>query len=262
LTGAVVRNAALTLIIVTALLFSAIVGTQFVKIGISSTFEEDLIDPTISIISPQNDTTYIDHVPLVFNTSRGGFVPGSPYSDHHLSGYFPFYSLDGRANVPISENTTLANFAEFAYKHRVVMYLQYYIEREPRFVSSAPIYFTVIKSPTIYIIAPENKSYNATDITLNFTVDKSTSWIAYNLDNQTNTTLSGNTTLLGLSNGQHHITVYANDTSGIMATPATIYFNIEMGEPFPVALVVAASVIIAVVGIGSIVYFKKRKEKH
>ena len=145
------------------------------------------------------------------------------------------------------------------------MFLYYYIAAGqlvgPWSVSSAAVYFTVISdAPAISITAPENKTYNTIDVALNFTVDKPTSWITYNLDNQENVTISENTTLSGLSNGSHHITVYANDTSNNMAASKTIYFSIEASEPFPtIPVAVAASgVSLVIIGVGLLVYFKKR----
>jgi LPXTG-motif cell wall-anchored protein len=73
-----------------------------------------------------------------------------------------------------------------------------------------------------------------------------------------------------LAEGTHSITVFANDTFGNMGTSETINFTI-MPTPTPTpepkqqalsttTLVITASgVFIAVVGLGSLVYFKKRK---
>ena len=73
-------------------------------------------------------------------------------------------------------------------------------------------------------------------------------------------TIAGNTTLVGLSNGLHTLTVYANDTVGNVGTSETISFTVDV--PFPTALVISASgVSLAVVAAGLLVYFKKRKRK-
>ena len=77
-------------------------------------------------------------------------------------------------------------------------------------------------------------------------------------------TLSGNTTLTGLTNETHTITVYAF-TERIQATSQTIRFTVEpevqqQAEPFE-ALAAVAIAVTALVGAGLIVYFKKRKSK-
>jgi hypothetical protein len=97
---------------------------------------------------------------------------------------------------------------------------------------------------------------------LNFTTDEPTSWIGYCLDQQANATITGNVTLTGLAEGSHSIIVYANDTAGNMGTSEKIFFTIiqeTQSEPFPTILVIAPIASVAVVGVGLLVYFKKRK---
>ena len=92
---------------------------------------------------------------------------------------------------------------------------------------------------------------------LDFAVNESTSWMGYSLDDEANVTLSGNTTLF-LNEGLHRIVLYGNDTAGNMVSSETIFFTIE--EPFPIMpVVVASGTSIAVICVGLLVYFKKRK---
>jgi hypothetical protein len=110
---------------------------------------------------------------------------------------------------------------------------------------------------SVLLVSPENATYTA-DVSLNFTVNKQTSWLGYSLDGADVVTVSGNITLSGLSSGLHNVTVYAEDMFGNSVTSETFYFTIA--EPFPVVPVAAASgVAVAVVGVGLLVYFKKRK---
>jgi hypothetical protein len=81
------------------------------------------------------------------------------------------------------------------------------------------------------------------------------------LDGQENVTVAGNTTLANLPYGEHNVTVYATDNVGNIASE-TITFTIAEPEPepFPTTLVATGAVAtIAVVGVGLLVYFKKRK---
>jgi len=115
--------------------------------------------------------------------------------------------------------------------------------------------------PAISIASPENKTYTTTDVPLNFTVTESVSWIAYSLDGQANVTVTGNTTLTGLSDGSHSLKVYANDTDGNAGASETIYFSVSQeAEPFPTTWIVAAIVLVAVVGAALLVYFVKGKK--
>ncbi|MCW4047287.1 MAG: hypothetical protein NWE99_06975 [Candidatus Bathyarchaeota archaeon] len=111
--------------------------------------------------------------------------------------------------------------------------------------------------PEIKIVSPENQTYNVSSVALVFTVNKPVNWIGYSLDGEANVTITGNTTLSGLSNGLHNVTVYAADEFENMGASETVSFTVEV--PFPVVPVAAASgVAVAVIGVGLLVYFKKR----
>jgi parallel beta-helix repeat protein len=116
-------------------------------------------------------------------------------------------------------------------------------------------------APTVLVVCPENKTYVGTSVALNFTVSKSVSWIGYSLDGQENVTVTGNTTLIGLSVGAYNLTVYATDEAENTGASKTIHFTIaKEPEPFPTTLLVAtASASVAVVSVGLLVYFRKRK---
>jgi N-acetylneuraminic acid mutarotase len=113
--------------------------------------------------------------------------------------------------------------------------------------------------PAVAVVSPENQTYNGSSVPLVFTVNKPVNWTGYSLDGQENVTLTGNTTISGLTNGLHNVTVYAKDAFENMGTSETISFSVEV--PFPTTLVAAAAsaATIAVVGVGLLVYFRKRK---
>jgi len=117
-------------------------------------------------------------------------------------------------------------------------------------------------APTISIVSPENKTYTVSNVSLNFTVSKSTSWMGYSLDGQAIATITGNTTLSGLPAGSHSLTVYAKDTAGNTGTSETIYFSLaQQSEPFPTTWIAAAIAIIAIgvaITLGVAVYRRKR----
>jgi hypothetical protein len=55
--------------------------------------------------------------------------------------------------------------------------------------------------------------------------------------------------------------VYATGKFGNTAASDTIHFNIDVPEPFPTAPVAAGVTSVAVVGIGTLIYYYK-KRKH
>jgi N-acetylneuraminic acid mutarotase len=122
-----------------------------------------------------------------------------------------------------------------------------------------PYYLLATTPPKISLLSPLNQTYNNSTVVLVFTEDKSVDWRSYSLDGKANITLTGNTTLTGLSSGLHYITVYAEDTFGNVGASETVWF--EVLEPFPTTLVVASVITVAVVCVGLLVYFKKRKRR-
>jgi N-acetylneuraminic acid mutarotase len=116
-----------------------------------------------------------------------------------------------------------------------------------------------VTAPEVTVVSPENKTYYKNDIPLNFTVNEEGCWMRYKLDNETAAEISGNATITGLSFGSHNLTVYATDDAGNTGASQTIHFTIAEEpepEPFPTTLVIAPA-IVAVIGVGLLVYFKK-----
>ncbi|MDD4325657.1 MAG: kelch repeat-containing protein [Candidatus Bathyarchaeota archaeon] len=113
-------------------------------------------------------------------------------------------------------------------------------------------------SPNITLLSPMNKDYSLGNVSITYTVDESTSWAGYRLDEQKLVTITGNTTLIGLASGIHNITLYARDTSGNSGISETGMFSVDKPEPFPAGLFVVAVVVIIVCA-GLLVYLKKNK---
>ncbi|MCJ7632509.1 hypothetical protein MUP77_08985 [Candidatus Bathyarchaeota archaeon] len=126
-------------------------------------------------------------------------------------------------------------------------------------------FITDTTPPSISILSIENKTYFTAEVPLNFAVSEPTSGITYCLDNMSNVTIAGNSTLTGLSNGSHDLTAYAWDTAGNIGASGTIKFTIaqetefQSPKPFPTTLVIASIASVAAIGLGLLVYFKKRK---
>ncbi len=85
--------------------------------------------------------------------------------------------------------------------------------------------------PDINVLSPQDTTYTTDTFDLTFTISEPTSWIGYSLDDQANITIAGNITLTGLTEGLHHIIVYANDTSGNMGFSNIVYFTIDTIPP-------------------------------
>jgi hypothetical protein len=202
--------------------------------------------------------------------------------------YNSFIGADGATYYSLpyvfGANSTLLNLSDGTHLLRV------YGETTFNSHISANISFTVYtESPQIQFLSAENKTYNTGNITLDFTTNHSVNWISYSLDNQANTTISGNSTLADLPEGAHNIIVYANDTAGNMGKSDMVFFAVDTSprpsltissspaqQPtstqispnptllngptvnFLLALTITVA-IVAIIGLGT--YFKQRKKK-
>jgi len=105
-----------------------------------------------------------------------------------------------------------------------------YNNEHPQYVRSTIGTYVVNVPPVITILSPQNITYN-TNPALTFTLSEPTSWIGYSLDNLPNVTITGNTTLTGLTQGSHNVRVYANDTSGFMGASNKVFFSVDTIPP-------------------------------
>ena len=88
-------------------------------------------------------------------------------------------------------------------------------------------------NPPAIDLSLANSTYDKSAVPLVFNVNDSTSWMGFSLDNQANVTLNGNSTLTGLTEGNHSLVVYANDTFGNMGKSDTVFFNVSLPAPTP-----------------------------
>jgi len=211
-------------------------------------FIVDITFPTIEILLPENKTYTSSSILLNFTTSEATSWIG--------------YSLDGQANVTIAGNLTLRELPSGS--HSLIVYANDTAENTS---SSNKVYFTIqvipvdASPPSVLITSPKNETYETGDIALSIVVNESVSWMAYSLDNNPNVTITGNTTLSGLSTGGHAIIAYANDTAGNTGASGMVSFSVSSRqEPFPIWI---AASIAAIVAVGAIllVYFTKFRRK-
>jgi outer membrane protein assembly factor BamB len=150
------------------------------------------------------------------------------------------------------------NLSSFAYADGVLYVLPFEEDLYAYNVSSV-----LPSSLDISILSPANERYNELSVPLVFLVGTGISWMAYSLDGRQNVMVSGNTTLTGLANGVHNVTVYANDTFGNMGSQ-TVVFTVEkpQTESFSFTVTVAfdvVPVVIACLVAGFLIYRRHRK---
>lgn len=85
--------------------------------------------------------------------------------------------------------------------------------------------------PLLNIILPENGTWFPSNGSLTINTSEPFSWMAYSLDDTANVTITGNTTLSGLSNGEHTIVLYATDSAGNTGNSNKTFFNVDTTSP-------------------------------
>jgi hypothetical protein len=267
------KKKALAAVSILILFCTVVVGMQFINKAKAETLgpvEMLLGTSKVTILYPQNETYNVNSLLVNFTAVFGGTAFDFGYSlDEGAvikvenitkiseTGWIPYVTYTFRGSV------FLANLSEGSHSITVYRGYQYQYPARKRYEVYAYDYtnFTIDTiAPNISLLSPENKVYNMSDLSLNFTVNEPVSKFAYSLDGQNNVTISGNTTLTDLPYGEHNVTVFATDEVDNTGASETIFFSIpEPPEPFPTSLVVASIITVIIVGIGLLVYFKKRK---
>jgi hypothetical protein len=283
------KKSLLTAAFISVLLLLAVAGTQLVDLGRADPYISDFVEVgempapegteplTILIISPENNTLYSsNNISLNFNTSwsesidffwlfqiyyKASWQQDKTHVDYGSSARSVTINLtDVPEGSHYLEVVAVAKYTGYiSYQEIKGLYLtSYYVSY--RLNGSSRVNFTVDLPPTISILSLENETYKTSNVKLDFSVNEPISAVTYSLDGKDNVTIRGNTTLTGLLNGDHNVTVYATDAFGNTGASQIIYFSVEVPEPFPIAPVAAASAAtIAVVGTVLLVYFRRRK---
>lgn len=85
-------------------------------------------------------------------------------------------------------------------------------------------------APQATIVSPENTTYSTSTVNLNFTLTEPAAWIGYSLDGNANVTITGGTNI-SVSEGQHSIVIYANDSAGHTGASDIVYFTVDTSLP-------------------------------
>ncbi len=152
--------------------------------------------------------------------------------------------------------TLLRNLSEG--RHTVTLYGVIDLE----FPSDTVVFNVDTSPPRIVVLSSGNQAYNSSDVPLNFNVSESVIRISYSFDGQDNMTIAGNTTLIGLPNGSHSVTVYACDEAGNIGASETICFTVAAPlptTPFPMteAATISAGLVLIIIAVVLLVHFRK-----
>ena len=179
-------------------------------------FTVDTIPPAITIHSPLNQTYTTSTIWLnvtadetvdtwMYNLNDAGNVSFTPN--------ITITAQEGQNKITVWANDTAGNW------------------------NSSTVYFRVDTiPPLITIVSPDNITYNVDSVWANITVSETADWCAYSLDGAENITMNGYGTawykyLTSLSEGQHNITFWCNDTVGNYNSSIVRYFSIDITSP-------------------------------
>jgi hypothetical protein len=279
------KRKALALTFISALLFSAVAGTQLANLADADPLIEERYEfpPIVSIHSPANGV-HVNSVLLNFTVTKSGDWLSAPISFSYAGGLSQklvsvSFHIDGKVYGSVAPNSNLSSPFNYSLyltnltdgSHTLVVradstgvvrnWISSTVYSMPIDSVFATVNFTLDSTPPNVSFLSSEKAYTTSEFPLNFTVNESVCKISYVLDGQENVTVAGNTTLANLPYGEHNVTVYATDNVGNIGSE-TITFTIAEPEPepFPTVPVAAASVaVVAAVIAGLLLYFKKRK---
>jgi len=271
-----------TLTLILVFIISAVVGTRLVNWTNANPWmgtdwvapKEATKPPILTIKSPEENRMYnSNNVTLSFNARLGESTSAS-----YMRLMQVYYKADWEQNetyvyknegiyLPYDENAITEFSCDMNLtgvpegKHYITVHaVEWGAYINDLFVhmfsinGSSKVSFTIDVSTTISVLSPVNKAYDFSDVPLDFAINEPGSQIAYSLDGKENIFISGNTTLTGLTNGDHNVTVYAIDNAGNTGTSETVSFTVNKPESFPTELVVTASgASVTMVGVGLLV---------
>ncbi len=288
------KRAAHVLSFILAILLLAMMETKLVNWATANPWmgtdwvspKSDQKPPTLSTVSPlENDVYHSDNITLSFNAQVRESITAT--YERLMQVYYTtdwnqtetYAYKNENINIPydpyaITEFSCSVNLTGIPEgKHWIkVQAVEWGAYIDGLFVhmfsinGSSSVNFFIDVPPRILVLSPANSTYDFLDVPLCFTVSEPVSQMAYSLDGKGKVSIPGNITLTGLDNGEHNLTIYAEDKAGNSGVSEIAYFTITketeskpVTEPFPTTLIIASVLVVAVVAIGLFGYFKKRK---
>ncbi len=176
-------------------------------------FTIDTISPLITVDSPIDGSYY--------NTS----LIGLNYSVDETTS-FEWYCLDGSEPVEVGGNLSLEDIGDGLHS------LTVYAEDLAGNVNSTILQFAVDTVPPVVRIGSpvEDGYYNEGSVDLNYWINDATSIERYSLDGGDYVAISGNSSVNGLSDGAHTLTLYAEDLAG-NNNSSSVTFTVDTVPP-------------------------------
>jgi hypothetical protein len=114
-----------------------------------------------------------------------------------------------------------------------------------------------ITDPIVTIISPENKTYYTDNVALTYAVNEPNSDMWYQIGDSSWSSINQNRTLAELAAGSYSVKIQAKDEAGNIGFSKTVYFSVEKSST---ALILAALITVAVVGVGLLFLLREVKK--
>ena len=110
------------------------------------------------------------------------------------------------------------------------------------------------------ICSPQNfGNYTSSSVPFTFELEVPALSLSYSLDNGEEVSISGNTTLNGLANGNHTLLIYGTDEQGNTSTLRTIIFGVD-ATPITLIIIPITTATVIVISACLLFYYKKRRK--
>jgi len=231
-----------------ALLLSITAGIQSCNLAAANPYvhqndtpPNDMRPPSLSLQSPKNNRVYSENsLILAFNVSMPtsenytAIIFSVSYEADWLKEKVYAYQFPEGKPRPTEFDYSQALFKVPGGNHKLVVTVHGDYYRQEGYIihefgvlsASATVQFLVCAPPVVSDLSVFNKTYAKSDVPLNFTVAGLVSLTTYSLDGKENVTVNGNTTLTGLSDGFHSVTLFAENVYGV-ASSETAWFNVD-----------------------------------
>jgi hypothetical protein len=192
-----------------------------------------------------NNTELYRYLPAFMNGSRP-----------RMSSIEEYYATINLTAIPEGSHTLTVNAGEIGgyMRHLNNRYYGYSFVINK---TSTFDFFIDTTPPIISALSIENSTYYSSELPLSFDVDDKNPRLQYCIDNQSNITLTSNSTLNGLTEGTHRITIYAVDSVGNISS-LTVAFTVIQRSPITITVV---AVLVLVVGISLVLLLYRRHRK-
>jgi hypothetical protein len=224
------------------------------SIPLNMTFTQPTGQWVIRYVDPHGNL--IKQMLTDFGYVLDGVSSGSVPASSDLSYPFKFYSDLTINGSGLHSLQVFANASGYVISLGVPQYV-------PISRISNTIYFeTFPQYPTIVV---QSVIVNGTSANLNFTVDEPFSKLTYNIDNQANATITGNTTLTDLPYGTHNLTIFTTNLAGNLGFE-TVVFTIPTstsGSPyrFLTSIIIIAIIFAIITAITVLAIFRRHRKQ-